>query len=76
MAFVALGGTKKVAKVTDVIVPIMAVVYVLTVLVLIVLNITRIPWFFYAVFTQAFRPGSRLWRALSASPWFRASSAV
>ena len=56
MAFVAFGGTKKVAKVTDVIVPIMAVVYVLTVLVLIVLNITRIPWFFYAVFTQAFRP--------------------
>ncbi len=56
VAFVAFGGTKKVAKVTDVIVPIMAVVYVLTVLVLIVLNITRIPWFFYAVFTQAFRP--------------------
>jgi AGCS family alanine or glycine:cation symporter len=29
---------------------------VLTVLVLIVVNFTRIPWFFYAVFTEAFKP--------------------
>ncbi|MDY3919219.1 MAG: amino acid carrier protein [Candidatus Limivivens sp.] len=53
---VSFGGIKKVTKVTDVLVPIMAVIYVLTVLVLIVVNFTRIPWFFYAVFTEAFKP--------------------
>lgn len=56
MAVISRGGIRKVTKVTDVLVPIMAVVYVLTVLVLIVANFTRIPWFFYAVFTQAFQP--------------------
>ncbi|MCR5415235.1 MAG: alanine:cation symporter family protein [Pseudobutyrivibrio sp.] len=53
---VSFGGTKKISKVTDVLVPIMATVYVLTVIILIVINFTRIPWFFYAVFTEAFKP--------------------
>ncbi|MBQ7260043.1 MAG: amino acid carrier protein [Lachnospiraceae bacterium] len=53
---VSFGGTRKIAKVTDVLVPIMAIVYVLTVLILIVINFSRIPWFFYAVFTEAFKP--------------------
>ena len=53
---VSFGGTKKISHVTDILVPIMAIVYVLTVVVLILLNITRIPWFFYAVFTEAFKP--------------------
>ena len=53
---VSFGGTRKISKVTDVLVPVMAIVYVVTVLVLILLNITRIHWFFYAVFTEAFKP--------------------
>ena len=53
---VTFGGIKKVTKVTDFLVPIMAVIYVATVLVLIVVNFTRIPWFFYAVFSEAFKP--------------------
>lgn len=53
---VSFGGTKKISKVTDVLVPIMAIVYVLTVVVLIVLNAPRIPWFFYVVFTEAVKP--------------------
>ena len=53
---VSFGGIRKVTKVTDVIVPIMAVVYVLTVVVLVLVNFTRIPWFFYSIFTQAFQP--------------------
>lgn len=53
---VSFGGTKKISRVTDVLVPVMAVVYVATVLILILINFTRIPWFFYAVFTEAFRP--------------------
>ncbi len=53
---VSFGGIRKVTSLTDVLVPIMAVVYVVTVLVLIVLNLGRIPWFFYAVLTEAFKP--------------------
>ena len=53
---VSFGGTKKISKVTDVLVPIMAIIYVVTVLVLIFINFTRIPWFFYAIFTEAFKP--------------------
>jgi len=56
MAAISWGGIRKVTKVTDILVPIMAVIYVLTVLVLIVVNFTRIPWFFYAVVTEAFKP--------------------
>lgn len=53
---VSFGGIKKVTRVTDVLVPIMACVYVATVLVLTLVNFNRIPWFFYAVFTEAFHP--------------------
>ena len=57
-AVVSFGGVRKVTKVTDVLVPIMAVIYVLTVIVLIVVNFVRIPWFFAAVFSQAFKPAA------------------
>ncbi len=53
---VSFGGTKKISHVTDILVPVMAIVYVVTVFVLIIINFTRIPWFFYAVFTEAFKP--------------------
>lgn len=52
----SFGGIRKVTRLTNVIVPFMAVIYILTVLVLIVLNFDRIPWFFQAVFTGAFKP--------------------
>lgn len=55
-ALVSFGGIKKVTKVTDRVVPVMAVIYMVTVLALIVGNIPRIPWFFAAVFGQAFQP--------------------
>ena len=58
IAGISFGGIKKVSKVTDVLVPIMAVVYVLTVVVLVLCNFTRIPWFFAAIFTQAFKPAA------------------
>lgn len=53
---VSFGGIKKLTKLTDLLVPFMAVIYVATVVVLIVVNFDRIPWFFYAVFTEAFKP--------------------
>ena len=55
-AIISFGGIKKVTKVTDLLVPVMAVIYILTVVLLIVFNIPRIPWFFGAVFSEAFRP--------------------
>lgn len=55
-AVISFGGIKKVTKVTDRIVPVMAVIYVLTVIALTVGNIDRIPLFFSSVFTQAFAP--------------------
>ncbi len=58
MIAISFGGIKKITKVTDIVVPIMAVIYILTVVVLIIVNFTRIPWFFYAVFTEAFKPES------------------
>lgn len=54
--YVVFGGIKKVTRVTDKLVPVMAVIYCLTVVVLIILNVTRIPYFFGAVFGGAFKP--------------------
>ena len=55
-AVISFGGIRKVTKVTDLLVPVMAVIYILTVLLLIGFNLPRIPWFFAAVFSEAFRP--------------------
>lgn len=54
--YVAFGGIRKVTRLTDRMVPVMAAVYCLTVLALTVLNLGRIPYFFSAVFRGAFRP--------------------
>lgn len=63
---IAFGGIKKVTKVTDKLVPIMAVVYCGTVLILILVNIKTIPFFFAAVFAGAFRPEAVFGGALGA----------
>lgn len=55
-AVIAFGGIKKVTRLTDKMVPVMAVVYVVTVIVLIGINFKSIPYFFEAVFTGAFKP--------------------
>ncbi|MDD3369595.1 MAG: amino acid carrier protein [Lachnospiraceae bacterium] len=55
-AVIVFGGIRKVTKITDRMVPIMAVVYIATVVVLIVVNFNRIPYFFTAVFGGAFKP--------------------
>lgn len=55
-AVIAFGGIKKITKLTDKMVPVMAVVYVVTVLVLILVNFNRIPFFFTSVFGGAFKP--------------------
>ena len=58
VAYLSIGGIRRVTKFTDGAVPVMAVVYIGTVLVLIAINFQLIPWFFYAVFTEAFAPNA------------------
>jgi len=53
-AIVVFSGIKKITKITDKMVPVMAVVYVVTVLILIILNLDKLPYFFTAVFGGAF----------------------
>lgn len=54
--FAVVGGLRRITRITDVLVPIMAVVYVSAVLAMVAMNIQLLPWFFYAVVTEAFRP--------------------
>lgn len=54
--YIAFGGIKKVTRVTNAAVPIMAAIYVITVLVLICMNLQAVPYFFKAVFTDALTP--------------------
>lgn len=56
IAVLAFGGIKKITKFTDICVPIMAVAYFITCFILIAINCNKIPWFFYAVITEAFMP--------------------
>lgn len=74
-ALISFGGIKKVTKVTDLLVPVMAVIYVLTVVVLVVCNFTRIPWFFRRYLDRHFRRMPYLAEP-SAQSLARASNAV
>ena len=53
-AVVIFGGIHRVAKVSEIIVPILAVLYILIALVVVVLNITEIPSVFKLIFESAF----------------------
>lgn len=58
IAVITFGGIKSVVKFSDKIVPFMAIAYILIVGVLIILNLNKVPGFFAAVFTGAFKPTS------------------
>ncbi|WP_432205274.1 alanine/glycine:cation symporter family protein (plasmid) [Cetobacterium somerae] len=53
---IIFGGIRRVAAVTDLIVPIMAVLYFGIALFLIAINLDKVPYFFTSVFSQAFSP--------------------
>jgi AGCS family alanine or glycine:cation symporter len=55
-AIIAFGGIKKVTKMTDKVVPVMAIIYCATILLLIFLNLDTVPYFFKSVFGGAFKP--------------------
>jgi AGCS family alanine or glycine:cation symporter len=56
IAFLVLGGMKRVVKFIDICVPVMAVIYCGLVLILILINFRQIPYFFSSVFGGAFTP--------------------
>jgi len=49
-----MGGGKRLAKVTGVMVPVMGVIYILVALVIVIINITKVPAMFAAIFASAF----------------------
>jgi AGCS family alanine or glycine:cation symporter len=55
-AMVVLGGIKSIAKVTQVLVPLMIIVYVMGALIILVMKITVIPQIFALIFKSAFTP--------------------
>ena len=55
-AFIFLGGMKRIASVTEKMVPIMAALYIVGSLVVIIANIKNIPNVFYQIFVGAFNP--------------------
>lgn len=56
MAAVLIGGVKRIASVSQIIVPFMAVIYIVFVLVLVVCNITAVPAAFATIVKAAFSP--------------------
>lgn len=55
-ALVIIGGLKRIAKVSEVVVPYMAIIYVLCGLLILVFNVTAIPSALYQIFYGAFNP--------------------
>lgn len=58
VGLVVIGGLKRIAKVTEVVVPFMAVLYVLFALILLVCNVTKIPAAVAEIVTGAFNPSA------------------
>ncbi len=58
VGMVLLGGIKRIAKVTEKLVPFMAVLYVILGVGVIVLNIENVPSVFYSIFYGAFNPSA------------------
>lgn len=56
--FVFLGGTGRIAKITELIVPVMAAFYIVGSLIVIIANIKEIPYAFHAIVVGAFAPSS------------------
>ncbi|MGR0220370.1 alanine/glycine:cation symporter family protein [Agromyces sp. ZXT2-6] len=61
---VVFGGVRRIAHVTQAVVPLMALLYLLVGLVIVAMNITRLPEVFASIFTQAFGYNELLGAAL------------
>lgn len=56
--FVFVGGMGRIAKITELIVPVMAALYILGSLIVIIFNFKEIPYAFYSIIVGAFSPSS------------------
>ena len=56
--FVFVGGMGRIAKITEMIVPVMAALYILGSLIVIIFNFKEIPYAFYSIIVGAFSPSS------------------
>ena len=56
--FVFVGGMKRIAKVTETIVPVMAALYIVGALIVIIANWRNIPYAFHAIVVGAFNPSA------------------
>lgn len=65
--FVFTGGMKRIAKVTELIVPIMAAFYIVGSLIVIFANVTAIPAAFYDIIVGAFKPAAVAGGAMGAT---------
>ncbi|GMA29735.1 alanine/glycine:cation symporter family protein [Arenivirga flava] len=63
-ALVVFGGVRRIASVTQTLVPLMALLYLLLGLVIVGMNIERVPEVFASIYTQAFGPNEVLGAAL------------
>ena len=54
--FIFLGGIKRIASITEKIVPIMGLLYISGAIIFLIFNITKIPHAFYMIFVSAFNP--------------------
>ncbi len=60
MALVIFGGVRRIASVTQALVPLMALLYLFLGLIIVVIHIDRLPEVFATIFTQAFGPNEVL----------------
>ncbi len=60
VGFVIIGGIKRIAQVTEKIVPLMAIVYVAASVVIIAMNWDKVPWAFGEIYRGAFTPNAAL----------------
>ena len=58
VAIVIIGGIKRIAKITEKIVPLMAIIYILAALIIIVMNIADVPTAVSQIFSGAFTPAA------------------
>ena len=54
LAFIVFGGTKKLGKVAEIVVPFMAIAYILVALIVLAVNITEVPHMFALIVKSAF----------------------
>lgn len=56
--FVFIGGTQRIAKITELIVPVMAGLYIIGALIVVLYNFKNIPYTFHAIIVGAFNPAA------------------